>query len=61
MTGKRTRRLRVNHVLGSERDDVPRVLLQGRWLRELGFACGDPIKITVANNMLFIVREEPTR
>ena len=42
------RKLKVTYAPGTEyKEKIPRIVLQGKWLKELGFEVGDEINITV--------------
>jgi len=37
-------------------DKFPRIMLQGKWLQDLGFEAGQKINITVSKNIIVIER-----
>ena len=51
------RHIRVYEAPGMKRD-VPRILLQGVWLKNLGYNIGDHIKISHQDNRLIIELED---
>lgn len=44
----KTRRLTVHYGTGTLDMTIPKITLQGKWLRELGYSVGDPIIVTYA-------------
>ena len=50
--------LKIYEAPGSKRN-IPRILLQGNWLSNIGFHTGDHIKITYQDNQI-IVEATPT-
>lgn len=49
---------RVYYMSGKETTDVPKIILEGIWLREYGFKVGDTYKMTLAEGLLTLKRNE---
>ena len=44
------RKLKVTYAPGSEyKEQIPRIVLQGKWLKELGFEVGEYVIISPSN------------
>lgn len=52
--------LKVYQGSCSTRQDVPKIQLQGLYLKSLGFDIGDNIKMTAANGKIIIKKIEPS-
>ena len=48
------RKLTVYSGGGSYRDPFPQIILQGQWLRSLGFSAGDKINVNCDRNRIII-------
>jgi hypothetical protein len=49
------RKLKVTYAPGANhKEEIPRILLQGKWLKELGFEVGKFIIISCTNEELVI-------
>jgi len=49
------RQLKVQyHFTFSSYEQVPRILLQGKWLQQAGFSIADEVSVTVLDNLLVI-------
>lgn len=48
------RKLTVYSGGGSYRDPFPQIILQGQWLRSLGFSAGDKITVICDRNQIVI-------
>lgn len=49
------RKLKVTYAPGSEyKEQIPRIVLQGKWLKEFGFEVGDNILVTCESDLLTI-------
>lgn len=48
------RKLTVYSGGGSYRDPFPQIILQGQWLRSLGFSAGDKINVICDRNRIII-------
>lgn len=42
------------------RNDVPRILLQGKWLSNLGYQVGDRVKVSIQDHRLIIEQNPET-
>ena len=47
------RLLAISYIF-QNKENVPLIRLQGRWLQELGFTIGNKVEIEVQNGMLLI-------
>jgi len=54
MAQKKVRELKVYGAVGKWYKDPPKILLQGKWLEQCGFDCGDHIKVKCENKKLTI-------
>lgn len=45
----KTKRMTVHYGTGTLDMTIPKIILQGKWLRELGYSVGDPIIVTYAD------------
>lgn len=57
MKDKKIRKLKVYGAVGRWYKDPPKILLQGKWLEQFGFDCGDQIRVECFNEKLVIVKE----
>ena len=49
------RKLKISYAPGANhKEEIPRILLQGKWLKELGFEVGKFIIISCTNEELVI-------
>lgn len=49
------RKLKVTYAPGSEyKEQIPRIVLQGKWLKELGFEVGEYVIISPSNENIVI-------
>ena len=49
------RKLKITYAPGTEpQDKIPRIVLQGKWLKELGFEVGKYALISCSNNGIVI-------
>ena len=54
------KQLKIYEAPGSKRN-IPRILLQGDWLSNIGFHTGDHIKVTYQDNRIIVESSpEPT-
>ena len=44
----KTKRMTVHYGTGTLDMTIPKIILQGKWLRELGYSVGDQIIVTYA-------------
>ena len=58
MKDKRT--LKVYEAPGDRRE-VPKIILQGKWLKEAGYEIGDSIEISIDKDQIVIKPVAPTR
>ena len=63
MVQKKERKLKVYGTVGKWYKDPPKILLQGKWLEQCGFDCGDHITVKCENKKLTIslVEQEAAR
>lgn len=53
------RKLKVTYALGSEyKEQIPRIVLQGKWLKELGFEVGEHVIISYSNENIIISKNK---
>ncbi len=51
------RKLKVTYAPGTEyKEQIPRIVLQGKWLKELGFEVGEHVIISVTNENIIIYK-----
>lgn len=51
----KVRELKVHyHCSFTCKEPIPRILLQGKWLKKAGFSVSDEISVTVLDNLLVI-------
>lgn len=48
--------MKVYQGTGTSDVTIPRIVLQGKWLKELGFSVGDQITISYAEDKITIMR-----
>lgn len=52
------RKLKVTYAPGTElKDKIPRIVLQGKWLRELGFEVGEYVVIYCNRNKIVVLNK----
>jgi len=55
LSSVKLRQLKVQyHCTLSNFEQVPRILLQGKWLEKAGFSIADEVSVTVLDNLLVI-------
>ncbi|MDR2918778.1 MAG: type I toxin-antitoxin system SymE family toxin [Tannerella sp.] len=47
-------KVQYHHCTFSSYEQVPRILLQGKWLQKAGFTIADEVSVTVLENLLVI-------
>lgn len=52
----KTKNMKVYSGTGTSDLTIPRIVLQGKWLKGLGFSVGDQITITYAEDKITIMR-----
>ena len=53
------RKLKVTYAPGSEyKEQIPRIVLQGKWLKELGFEVGEHVIINTSNEKIAIFKSK---
>ena len=53
------RKLKVTYAPGSEyKEQIPRIVLQGKWLKELGFEVGEYVIISPSNENIVISKNK---
>ncbi|MEG0528237.1 MAG: SymE family type I addiction module toxin [Longicatena sp.] len=53
------RKLKVTYAPGSEyKEQIPRIVLQGKWLKELGFEVGEHVIISYSNENIIISKNK---
>jgi len=57
-TLKRTKDLKV-FAFPQNNGYVPSIRVAGKWLAEIGFACGDRVTLTAENGRITIHRKQP--
>ena len=50
----KTRKLKTYY----NKDNRPQIILQGKWLQELGYQVGDRIEVTIVKDKI-IIKKEP--
>ena len=51
------RKLKVTYAPGSEyKEQIPRIVLQGKWLKELGFEVGEHVTINYSNENIVVTQ-----
>lgn len=47
------RKLKIQYAPGTElKDKIPRIVLQGKWLKELGFEVGELVFVSILNSQI---------
>ena len=57
MAQKKERKLKVYGTVGKWYKDPPKIILQGKWLEQFGFDCGDQIRVECFKGKLVIEKE----
>ena len=53
------RKLKVTYAPGSEyKEQIPRIVLQGKWLKELGFEVGEHVIISYSNENIILSKNK---
>lgn len=53
------RKLKITYTPGTEyKEQTPRIVLQGKWLKELGFEVGEHIIISATNENIVISKNK---
>mgnify|MGYP000564753964 FL=1 len=53
------RKLKVTYAPGSEyKEQIPRIVLQGKWLKELGFEVGEYVIISPSNENIVVSKNK---
>ena len=52
----KTKRMTVHYGTGTFDMTIPKIILQGKWLRELGYSVGDQIIVTYAEDKNIIIQ-----
>ena len=53
------RKLKVTYAPGSEyKEQIPRIVLQGKWLKELGFEGGEHVTINYSNENIVVSKNK---
>ena len=53
------RKLKVTYAPGSEyKEQITRIVLQGKWLKELGFEVGEHVIISYSNENIIISKNK---
>lgn len=53
----KSREMTVYRARGNAKDlTVPMIMMQGKWLREMGFAVGDRVSVTLQDGKLVVER-----
>ncbi|WP_342718692.1 SymE family type I addiction module toxin [Hornefia porci] len=55
MSDKMIRKLKIYCVTSIQYKDFPKILLQGKWLEQCGFNCGDRIEVHCEEGRLTIL------
>ena len=53
------RKLKVTYAPGSEyKEQIPRIVLQGKWLKELGFEVGEHVIINTSSENIIVLSKQ---
>ncbi|MDE8259735.1 SymE family type I addiction module toxin [Erysipelothrix rhusiopathiae] len=53
------RKLKVTYTPGSEyKEQIPRIVLQGKWLKEFGFEVGEHVIVSATNGNIIISKNK---
>ena len=53
----KSREMTVYRARGNDKDlTVPMIMMQGKWLRDMGFAVGDRVSVTLQDGKLVVER-----
>lgn len=52
----KTKNMKVYQGSGRNYVEVPKIVLQGKWLQDLGFSVGDQLTVTCSEDMITIKR-----
>ena len=53
------RKLKVTYAPGSEyKEQIPRIVLQGKWLKELGFEVGQHVIVSLSSEKIVVSKNK---
>lgn len=56
MKEKKTRKLKVYGQSGYNYQDIPTIILKGKWLREAGFGIGDGVTVELNDEKIIVTK-----
>ena len=53
------RKLKISYAPGANhKEEIPRIVLQGKWLKELGFEVGEHVTINYSNENIVVSKNK---